>query len=84
MGAIGKGYSFIELWGCLYALCYRHVQTLCDVGKPVKEETYQLNDPTVLGPSGVGFRAGKNFPKQFSAITVFIPAGRKTTSTKPV
>ena len=62
MGAKTRAYSFIELRGCIYGLCYRCVQDLCGVGKPEKDELYVLLNPTSIGfASSKGFKSGKYF-----------------------
>lgn len=54
MGAVGRGYAYINLLGKEFAMCYRHLQVIAKVGRPQKDSTYQLEDPTALGPTGCG------------------------------
>jgi len=83
MGAYQRAYSFIELMGCVYGLCYRCVQDLCDVGRPVRDEMYQLTNPTSLGPSACMPKAGKHFRRDI-VIVYETPAEATKTATKPV
>ena len=61
MGATVRGYSFIEMHGAMYALCYRCTQSLCRVAHPVRDETYET--PAALNVCGGLPRGGKEMPR---------------------
>ena len=53
MGALSKGYAFVELeGGYQYPLCHKCVRDCCGVGRPERGETYQLLTPFSLGVGG--------------------------------
>jgi len=61
MGATVRGYSFIELHGALYALCYRCTQVLCGVAHPVMDEVYPT--PSAINCCGKLPPGGKRMPQ---------------------
>ncbi len=57
IGAKANGYAYCRILGVEYALCFKHLQVICKIGRPVREETYGINDPTLLGLTGTGIIA---------------------------
>jgi len=75
MGATTRGYSFIEMHGCVYALCYRCTQSLCGIGRPIKDEMYPC--PTGISMTGGVPRGGKEM-KRDVVICYEVPAIAKS------
>jgi len=69
MGAKCFAFSFIEIDGREYGLCFKHARSICNkkVGEwkrtpygwlPIRDQVYELknNDITLLGPGGIAGR----------------------------
>lgn len=51
-GAYSKAYCYTTVHGANFGVCYKHTQRILKVGRPVKEETYPLEDKSSLGATG--------------------------------
>ena len=52
MGALSKGYAQVKVMGGYeYPICYKCCRTVCGIGKPERDETYEMLSPHGLGPA---------------------------------
>lgn len=52
IGAYTKTYCYVAIHGANYGTCYKCTQRISGVGRPIKEETYPIEDFTKFGTTG--------------------------------